>query len=172
MHSLKRITMESSANRLVGARGVQGTFLGEFASFVVFPEVWIARLLRELGRLYNRWRRGPGRLAGMDAGVSLALSDEGPGTFLRDDLEVVRATGVCEIDGWGGPRTKDDGPLFPPHGDVLGVVVPVEAEGIELSLKFSGDGKDEGIVGGRVVCFGTEEGECFSFEEIVDFAPD
>ncbi len=42
---------------------------------------------------------------------------------------------------------EDDGPLFLSHGDVLGVVVPVIAEGVELSLEFVGDGRDEGIVG-------------------------
>ena len=41
---------------------------------------------------------------------------------------------------------EDDGPLLLSHGDVLGVVVPVIAEGIELSLKFLGDGRDEGVV--------------------------
>ncbi|CAK0774441.1 hypothetical protein CVIRNUC_004168 [Coccomyxa viridis] len=43
---------------------------------------------------------------------------------------------------------------------------------MELSLEFVGDGKDEGVVGRRVVVLGTEEGERFSFEEILDFAPD
>ncbi len=45
---------------------------------------------------------------------------------------------------------EDDGPLFLSHGDVLGVVVPVIAEVVELSLKFVGDGEEEGVVGGRV----------------------
>ncbi len=38
---------------------------------------------------------------------------------------------------------EDDGPLFLSHGDVLGVVVPVIAEVVELSLKFMGDGEYE-----------------------------
>jgi hypothetical protein len=148
------------------------TFLAELAGFVVLPEVGIARLLRDLGRLDWRRRRSKGGLGGVYADGALALGDEGPGTFLRDDLEVVRAAGERDVD-WGRrPLAEDDGPLFLPHGDVLGVVVPVIAEGIELSLEFTGDGKDEGIVGRRVVVLGTEEGECFSFEEILDFAPD
>lgn len=36
----------------------------------------------------------------MNAGGSLALGDEGVGTLLKDDLEVVGATSVEEIDGW------------------------------------------------------------------------
>ena len=108
----------------------------------------------------------------MYAGSSLALSDEGSGALLRDDLEVVGATGVCEIDGRGGPLAEDDGPLFLSHGEVLGVVVPVIAENVELSLKFVGDGEYEGIVGGRVMVPGAEEGACFGLEEGLDFAPD
>ena len=61
------------------------------------------------------------------------------GAFVGDDLEVVRSTGVEEVDGRGGPVKEDDGPLFLSHGDVLGVVVPVIAENVELSLKFMGD---------------------------------
>ncbi len=83
----------------------------------------------------------------MDAGISLALCDEVGGALLRDDLEVVGSTGVCKIDGRGGPGTEDDAPPFLSHGNVLGVVVPVIAEGVELSLKFVGDGRDEGIIG-------------------------
>ena len=108
----------------------------------------------------------------MYAGSSLALSDEGSGALLRDDLEVVGATGVCEIDGRGGPLAEDDGPLFLSHGEVLGVVVPVIAENVELSLKFVGDGEYEGIVGGRVMVPGAEEGACFGLEEGLNFAPD
>ncbi len=67
---------------------------------------------------------------------------------------------------------EDDGPLLLSHGDVLGVVVPVIAEGVELSLKFMGDGGDEGIVGVLEEVLGAEEGEGFVAEEIVDFAPD
>lgn len=69
----------------------------------------------------------------MDAGGSLALGDEGTSTLLRDDLEVVGATGVREIDGWRGPLSEDDGPLFLSHGEVLGVVVP----GILSSCRWS-----------------------------------
>ena len=60
---------------------------------------------------------------------------------------------------------EDDGPLLLSHGDVLGVVVPGIAECVELSLKFVGDRKDEGIVGGRVKVLGSEEGEGFVAEE-------
>ncbi len=62
---------------------------------------------------------------------------------------------------------EDDGPLFLSHGDVLGVVVPVIAEDVELSLKFMGDGEYEGIVGGRCEVVGTEEGSGFGLEEMV-----
>ena len=36
---------------------------------------------------------------------------------------------------------EDDGPLLLPHGWMLGVVVPVIAELVELSLEFVGDGE-------------------------------
>ncbi len=45
-----------------------------------------------------------------------------------------------------GHVAEDDGPLFLSHGDVLGVVVPVIAKDVELSLEFVGDGEDEGVV--------------------------
>ena len=151
---------------------VLSTFLGVFASFVVLSEVWITGLHCDDGRLDDGWWRDESRLAWKNAGISLALCDEGPGTFLGDDLKVVRSTGVGDVDRGRRPVSEDDGPLFLPHGDVLGVVVPVIAEGMELSLEFVGDGKDEGVVGRRVVVLGTEEGERFSFEEILDFAPD
>ena len=67
---------------------------------------------------------------------------------------------------------EDDGPLLLSHGDVLGVVVPVIAEGIELSLKFVGDGRDEGIIGRRMVVPGAEESEDFGLEERFYFLPD
>ena len=54
---------------------------------------------------------------------------------------------MCEVDGRGRPSTEDDGPLFLSHGDVLGVVVPVITECVELALKFMGDGRDEWVVG-------------------------
>ena len=44
--------------------------------------------------------------------------------------------------------SEEDGPLFLSHGDVLGVVVPVVAECVELALKFMGDGEYEGVIGG------------------------
>ena len=55
---------------------------------------------------------------------------------------------------------------------MLGVIVPVVAEGIELSLKLVGDGEDEGVIGGRVLFPGAEKGEGLALEESVDFAPD
>ena len=108
----------------------------------------------------------------MYAGISHVQGDEGAGARLRDDMEVIGATGVEEVDGGRGPMTEDDGPTFLSHGDVLGVVVPVIAEGIDLSLKVVGDGKDEGVFGGQVVVLGSEECVCLSFEEILDLAPD
>ena len=125
-------------------------FLGVFASLVVLPEVGIARLLRDDGRQDWRRQRSKGGFARMHAGGELALSNEGCGALLWDDLEVVRATGVGDIDRWCGPSTEDDGPLLLSHGDVLGVVVPVIAKYVELSLEFVGDGEDEGVFGGRV----------------------
>ena len=68
--------------------------------------------------------------------------------------------------------SEDDGPLFLSHGEVVGVVVPVIAENVELSLEFVGDGRDEGIVGILEEVFGTSECECFVAEEAVDFTPD
>ena len=49
-----------------------------------------------MGQVNNRRRRrrSVSGLAGVDAGSSLALSDEGSGALVGDDLEVVRATGV------------------------------------------------------------------------------
>ena len=55
---------------------------------------------------------------------------------------------------------------------MLGVVVPVIAEGIELALEFVGDRRDEGVVGVGKGVFGAEEGTSFGEEEIVKFAPD
>ena len=67
---------------------------------------------------------------------------------------------------------EDDDPLFLSHGDVLCVVVPVITEGVELALKFMGDGRDEGIVGVLEEVLGTSECEGFVAEETVDFTPD
>ena len=47
-----------------------------------------------------------------------------------------------------------------PHGEVVGVV-PFKTEVVELALKFVGDGKDEGIVGGCLVIPGPEEVRVF-----------
>lgn len=44
---------------------------------------------------------------------------------------------------------------------MLGVVVPGIAELVELSQEFVGNGKNEGIVGGRMVIPGAEESEGF-----------
>ena len=153
-------------------RGSGHTFLAIFAGFVVLPEVGIARLLRKDGRLDGRRWRGEGRLAWVYAGVYLALSDEVGGALLRDDLKVVGSTGVGEVDGRRRPLAEDDGPLLLSHGDVLGVVVPVIAEGVDLSLKFEGDGRDEGMVEVRDVVLMAEEGESLVAEEMVDLAPD
>ena len=68
--------------------------------------------------------------------------------------------------------SEDDGPLLLSHGDVLCVVVPVITEGVELALKFMGDGEYEGIVGGRCEVLGAEEGAGFGTEEVVELAPD
>ena len=83
-------------------------------------------------------------------------------------MEVVKSTGVGDVDGRCGPVSEDDGPLLLSHGDMLGVVVPVEAEGIELLLKLVGDGGDEGVMGGRVKVPGAEKGEGLALEEGLD----
>ena len=67
---------------------------------------------------------------------------------------------------------EDDDPVFLSHGDVLCVVVPVITEGVELALKFTGDGRDDGIVGILEEVLGTSECEGFGPEETVDFTPD
>ena len=57
------------------------------------------------------WNREPGsawRLAHW-----LGISDFA--TVPADELEVVRATGVKEVDGRGGPVSEDDGALFLTH---------------------------------------------------------
>ena len=77
----------------------------------------------------------------MDASSPLALGDECGGAFVGDDLKVVGSTGVEEVDGRGWPVSEDDGPLFLSHGWMLGVVVPVIAENVELCLEFVGDGE-------------------------------
>ena len=120
----------------------------------------------------RRRRRRICGLARVYASSTLALGGEGFGTLLRDDLEVVGATGVCDVDGWRRPVAEDDGPLLLSHGDVLGVVVPVVAEGIELALKFVGDEEDEGVGGRRMVVPGAEESEGFGLEECLDFVLD
>ena len=159
------------ANHLgVTRRGVDNTLLAVLASLGILAKTGIAR------HLWRRWRRrrrrGIGRLAGVYAGSSLALGDEVSGAFVGDDLEVVRATGVCDVDRRRRPNKEDDGPLLLSHGDVLGVVVPVIAEVVELALKFMGDGEYGGVVGGWEVYAGTEECASFGVEKIEDFAPD
>ncbi len=67
---------------------------------------------------------------------------------------------------------EDDDPLLLSHGDVLRVVVPVITEGVELALKFMGDGEYEGIIGGRGEVLGPEESEGFVTEEGLDLSPD
>ena len=67
---------------------------------------------------------------------------------------------------------EDDGPLFLSHGDVLGVVVLVIAENVELSLEFEGDGRDDGVVWVRDEVTIAEESEGFVAEEVMDFTPD
>ena len=117
-------------------------------------------------------QRREGGLARVDASSSLALSDEASGALVRDDLEVVRATSVYEIDRRRGPLAEIDGALFLSHGDVLYVVVPLLTELVELSLKFVGDGRDEGIIGILEEVLGSSECQCFGPEEIVDLTPD
>ena len=83
------------ANHLgVTGRGVDNTFLGVFASLGILAKTGIARLLWDGRRVYNRRRRRVGRLAGVYAGSTFALSDEVGGALVGNDLEVVRATGV------------------------------------------------------------------------------
>ena len=64
------------------------------------------------------------------------------------------------------------GPLFLPHGDVLGIVVPREAECIHLSFEFEGDGRDDGVVGVGEEFTIAEEGDNLVAEEVMDIAPD
>ena len=154
------------------SRGVLGALLGVFASLVVLSERGVARLVRDDRREYWRRRRSIGGLAGVDAGGELALGDEVGRALLRDDLEIIGSTGVCEVDGRRGPLSEDDGPLLLSHGDVLGVVVPGIAEVVELSLEFVGDGRDEGVVGVREEVLGAEESEGFVSDDIVDLSPD
>ncbi|BDA45216.1 hypothetical protein COCOBI_07-0030 [Coccomyxa sp. Obi] len=136
---------------------------------VILAKTGIARLLWDGWRLNdsNR-RRSEGRGPRVDASSSLALSDEVSGALVGDDLKVVGSTGVEEVDGRRRPVSEDDGPLLLSHGDVLCVVVPVIAEGMELSLEFEGDGEYEGIVGGRVMVPGSEESEGLVTEESDD----
>ena len=54
-------------------------------------------------RLYDgRWR-GECGLGGVYAGSPFVLCDEVGGTFVGNDPEVVRSTGVKEVDGRSGP---------------------------------------------------------------------
>ena len=94
----------------------------------------LARFLHDHERRWRRRWRSVGGFGGVDAGGELALGDEGRGALLWDDLEVVGAKGVEDVDGRRRPVSEDDGPLLLSHGDVLGVVVPIIAEGFELAL--------------------------------------
>ena len=146
-------------------------FLAKLARLVVLSETGIARPLRDWWRLNDGRSGDEGGFAGVDASSSLAGGDEVCGALVGNDLEVVGSTGVSEVDGRRRPLAEDDGPLLLPHGDVLGVVVPVVAEVVKLSLKFTGDGGDDRIVVVRDVVFVTEEGECFVADEMVDLSP-
>lgn len=70
------------------------TFLAILASLIILSERGIARLVGKHRRLYDGRRRSIGGLAGMYAGLSLALGDEVGGAFVGDDLKVVGSTGV------------------------------------------------------------------------------
>ncbi len=83
----------------------------------------------------------------MNAGGELALCDEGPSTLLMDNLIVGGATNMEKVDKKRKALAKDDNPLVLPRGNMLGVIVLVETEGIELVLEAVGDGKDESVVG-------------------------
>lgn len=92
--------------------------------------------------LDRRWR-SPSGFAKVDANGCLALGDEGVCALVGDDLEIVGATSVVEVDGRCGPLPEDYCPDLLPHGDVLGVVVPVKEEGVELVVEFVGGGEHE-----------------------------
>ena len=51
---------------------------------------------------------------------------------------------------------------------MLGVVVPVETEGVDLALEFVSDGGEDGIVGVSKVIPGAKKSEAFVSEDIVD----
>ncbi len=68
--------------------------LAELASLVIFAKTGIARLLWDWWRLEAEEWRSVGGLAGVDAGSSLALSDEVGGALVGNDLKVVGTTGV------------------------------------------------------------------------------
>ena len=75
--------------------GSVGDVLAVLAGFVVLSETRIVRHLRRRWRRWRRWRRRNVRgLAGVDAGYSLALSDECGGAFVGNDLKIVWSTGV------------------------------------------------------------------------------
>ena len=113
-------------------------FLAKLARLVVLSETGIARPLRDWWRLNDGRSGDEGGFAGVDASSSLAGGDEVCGALVGNDLEVVGSTGVSEVDGRRRPLAEDDGPLLLPHGDVLGVVVPVVAEVVKLSFEVHG----------------------------------
>jgi len=135
-------------------------------------------------RLFTEYRssnlsRGRGVQSKFLAGFAclVILSETGIARHLHDRRRLYddgkrSPGGLGRVDGRGGPVAEDDGPLLLPHGDMLGVVVPVKTESVELSLEFTDDGEYGGIVGGRCVVDGTEEGEGFVTEECQDFTPD
>ena len=77
---------------------------------------FIAVLQGDGRREYNGRRKSIGEFAGVDASVSLALSDEMGGALAGNDLEVVRTTGMEEVDGRRGPLAEADSPLDMSHG--------------------------------------------------------
>ncbi|CAK0765233.1 hypothetical protein CVIRNUC_003238 [Coccomyxa viridis] len=99
----------------------------------------------EWGGSEGRKRGGGGGGEEVAEEVELLVGDESNEAVVGDDMEVVRATGVGDIDGWREPMSEDDDPLFLSHGDVSGVVVLVIVDIVVLAMKFGGGGKNEGI---------------------------
>ena len=91
--SVKRL-QGSQANNLGSGRSVLCVLLAVLATLGILAKTGVARLLGRHRRLYDGRRRSIGGLAGMYAGLSLALGDEVSGAFVGDDLKVVGSTGV------------------------------------------------------------------------------